>query len=625
MDAHRARPNTPNYNFAFGTDTYQFRVTSDDGARLWVDDQIVIDDWKNSGPILETGSKALTAGEHTVKAEYYENTHGAVMKVNWVGEHPSTPPVPTITSPATGTKFKVGDVIQLAGSATDAEDGTIPDSGLHWDVILKHCPGFGPNCHDHPLVTVNGATGQFTAPDHGDGSYFEVRLTATDSVGLTATATRQVDPTTIQLTLATTPDGATVLLDGTPHSAPYTATTLAGSTHTISVQPGANQQFLSWAHGGAQTQDVTVGQQNVTYTANLSTVSLCPTGQFQAEYFTNQTLASPAAVQQCETVPASGQLKINYEWGGNAPISGVQADHFSARWTGRFTFSAGTYEFRLTSDDGARLYVDDELVINDWVNSSVNTIVGTKTLTAGEHTIRAEYFENTHDAVFKLAWLVQAATTPTLTPTATTTSTATATPTLTPTATVTGTAIPTVTLTPTPTMTQVTVLTSTPTQTGTPTPTQTGTPTPTKTSTPTQTGTPTPTKTSTPTRTPTVTPTLSIGVTWCSPRPKVILDLAPTGTQGERRVTITTTSHPGFRPTALKQIRFDELRLVEVDVLGETTSVVPFVLGNYPPGTTQASFILRRTDPGTLLARFTVMDACGAWPTFVEAGPSSGW
>jgi hypothetical protein len=136
-------------------------------------------------------------------------------------------------------------------------------------VIQKHCPGFGPNCHDHPLVTLTGAATQFTAPDHGDGSFFEIKLTATDSGGLTGTTSRQVNAKTLQITLTASPSSGTVTYDGTAHTPPYTATTIAGSTHSISAQPPAGQTFGGWAHGGAQQQNVTVGTQNVTYTANM--------------------------------------------------------------------------------------------------------------------------------------------------------------------------------------------------------------------------------------------------------------------------------------------------------------------------------------------------------------------
>ena len=574
--------------FMFGTDNYQFRVTSDDGARLYIDDQPVIDDWKDSGPILETATRSMTAGEHTVRAEYYEDTHGAAMQVSWVADHPSQPPVPTIATPAEGATFKVGDVIQLAGSATDPEDGVLPGTSLRWDVILKHCPGFGPSCHDHPLITITGATGQFTAPDHGDGSRFEIRLTATDSVGLTSTVVRRVDPITLDLTLTSNPVGATVFVDGTAHYTPHTVLSLAGSTHTISVQPGPGQQFVSWAHGGAQQQDVTLGATDVTFTANLSGPAQCPAGQWLAQYFPNLTLTAPMVAQQCETAPVTGPLKLAHNWGAAVPIAGMPADRFSGRWTGRFTFPAGAHEFRLTSDDGARLYVDDVLVVDDWVDSSVNTVVGTRTLTAGEHVLRVEFYDNALDAVLELGWTqTSAPPTATLTPTATST------------ATPTSSTVPAATSTHTPTPTRTPVAGST------------------------GTSTPTPTQTASPTPTATVTPTVLVAQSACSPRPRVVLDVAPAG-PGQRTVTISTTSHAGFGANALRSIRFDQLTLASVQAAGQPPSAVPFTV-TPPAGTTQASFTIRRTGPGALMARIIVTDNCGTWPTFVGAGPTAGW
>ena len=66
---------------------------------------------------------------------------------------PNTPPTPTITSPPAGTTWKVGDLINFSGSATDAEDGTLPASALSWTLILHHCPS---NCHTHLVQTWTG-------------------------------------------------------------------------------------------------------------------------------------------------------------------------------------------------------------------------------------------------------------------------------------------------------------------------------------------------------------------------------------------------------------------------------------------------------------------------------------
>jgi hypothetical protein len=102
------------------------------------------------------------------------------------------------------------------------------------------------------------------------------------------------------------------------------------------------------------------------------------------------------------------------------------------------------------------------------------------------------------------------------------------------------------------------------------------------------------------------------------------VDVSPAGV-GQRRVTVTTTSNPSFGAHALTSIRFDELRRAEIEAPGQpATSAVPLTL-TVPAGATQATFVIRRTAAGELMARFTVTDSCGAWPTFVGAGPDAGW
>ena len=60
-------------------------------------------------------------------------------------------PSATITSPAAGTLWKVGDVISFSGSATDPIDGQLPPSALTWKLILHHCPTDISSCHTHDL------------------------------------------------------------------------------------------------------------------------------------------------------------------------------------------------------------------------------------------------------------------------------------------------------------------------------------------------------------------------------------------------------------------------------------------------------------------------------------------
>jgi hypothetical protein len=96
---------------------------------------------------------------------------------------------------------------------------------------------------------------------------------------------------------------------------------------------------------------------------------------------------------------------VDFEWGGGAPADGVPADNFSARWTKSLSLSEeGAYEFTVTSDDGVRLYVDGEKVIDKWIPQSRTTYSAIRQLTQGTHEVVIEYFEAGGDAVAKFAY-----------------------------------------------------------------------------------------------------------------------------------------------------------------------------------------------------------------------------
>ena len=184
----------------------------------------------------------------------------------------NTAPTATITTPAAGTTWKVGDVITFTGSATDAQDGTLPASALKWDLIMQHCPS---NCHSHPLQSFAGvSSGSFTAPDHEYPSYLELKLTATDSGGLTNTKVLRLDPKTVLLTFATTPGGLSLTVGSSKSTATFTRTVIVGSTNTISAPSPQNKgkktlTFQSWSDGGAQTHDILAPASATTYTAKF--------------------------------------------------------------------------------------------------------------------------------------------------------------------------------------------------------------------------------------------------------------------------------------------------------------------------------------------------------------------
>ncbi|MFG2002932.1 PQQ-dependent sugar dehydrogenase [Spirillospora sp. NPDC048911] len=183
----------------------------------------------------------------------------------------STPPTATITAPGGGLTWKVGDRIDFSGSGADAEDGALTGDSLGWKMIMLHCPS---DCHEHTITGQNGASGSFVAPDHEYPSRIELRLTATDSKGLTDTKSVILQPQTTQLTLASNPAGIPLTMLGTTKAAPFTSTVITGSTVSVSA-PTATQvigrkgyEFAGWSDGGASAHNVVAPGAATTLTAN---------------------------------------------------------------------------------------------------------------------------------------------------------------------------------------------------------------------------------------------------------------------------------------------------------------------------------------------------------------------
>ena len=77
-------------NFHFTEGTHRFSVTADDGLRLYVDGELVLDEWGDSPELTSYKDIELTAGSHHVLLEFYERAGVAVMWLRWQPLFPST-------------------------------------------------------------------------------------------------------------------------------------------------------------------------------------------------------------------------------------------------------------------------------------------------------------------------------------------------------------------------------------------------------------------------------------------------------------------------------------------------------------------------------------------------------
>jgi beta-glucosidase len=120
---------------------------------------------------------------------------------------------------------------------------------------------------------------------------------------------------------------------------------------------------------------------------------------WQGEYFSNPRLSGKPVLMRSDP-----QINFNWRWG--SPDQAVYYDDFSARWTATLTPPVTrVYRFRMTTDDGGRVYIDNKLLIDEWHDQSPTTYTASMELQAGHpYKIRMEYYEHVDNACAHLGW-----------------------------------------------------------------------------------------------------------------------------------------------------------------------------------------------------------------------------
>lgn len=340
---------TRNVNFAAGT--YRFTATMDDGMRVWIDDTQIINSWTDSQEHTVSADVYLNAGDHNIRVEYFEAGGDAVAKFSWSAIGGPAP------QPISNWRGEYYNNTALAGSPVLVRD----DQSVNFDWGTGS-PGAGvPSDQFSVRWTRNLAL---------EPGRYRFYTTADDGVRLWVNG---------------------VLVINEWHDA-------IDAVYSAEVNvPGTVPVVLEYLEnfGGAKIQLdwLRVGGGD------------SGGGQWRAQYFNNRTVSGSPVVIRNEN-------EINYNWGLGTPVNGLDPDNFSVRWNRSITVSGGRYRFTATSDDGVRVGVNGQIIIDDWSDHPPRTVSGEITLPSGTFPVVVDYYEHGGGAQIQVSWTLVSGPTP---------------------------------------------------------------------------------------------------------------------------------------------------------------------------------------------------------------------
>jgi hypothetical protein len=325
--------------WGFEAEEYTFFLYADDGVRLWLDDNLLIDAWTAGWGWHDITVPVDTAGLHRLKVEYFEQVGDAAIRLQW----------------------RRADLYpEWFGKYYDnawVEDKPVDNQT---DRVIQF--DWGEGCPD------------FLPP--GSCNRFSIAWEATP---LFESGTQRIH--------LYADEGYRIYVDDV----------LLGDDGWYSGQSGEDD-YYDFGGTGLETHKITYHfhDQGGPAEARLWIENLAHP-LWTVEYFDNPNLSGPPDATDTDTA-------VFHDWGLGRPHRGLPTDQFSVRWTGQRYFHAGCYRFGLFADDGVRLRVDGELLVNEWhlgraEHHSLVTYVGT-----GYHDVVIEYFDSTGEAEIRFWW-----------------------------------------------------------------------------------------------------------------------------------------------------------------------------------------------------------------------------
>lgn len=351
-------PGLPSDNFSvrwaralnFENRIYRFYILVDDGVRLWIDDELVIDAWYDSSLHTVTGVHTMTQGRHQIRVEYYDRTGQALIQMRWE----------TTSSSYPDWKGEYWSNRDLEDDPTLVRNDRDPDG----DKGLDFEWGSGAPA---PELPKDDFSARWTRTIYFSAGTYRFHAVVDDGVRL------WVDDQSI--------------LDAWYDSRSRELTAdypLGKGFHSLKVE--------YYEHSG--------GARIRVWWDRIGTPSYL---DWKGEYWSNLSLSGKPALVRNDKGPDE-TLGLEFDWGSGAPAYGLPVDGFSVRWSRQVDFESGRYRFKARTDDGIRFYLDGNLIIDEWHDSSADELYEADLALYGEHGLVVEYYHRDGDARVEFSW-----------------------------------------------------------------------------------------------------------------------------------------------------------------------------------------------------------------------------
>jgi hypothetical protein len=322
---------TRSFNLEAGM--YRFSVRMDDGARVWLDSTLLIDEWHPATPNTYIKDVNVSAGQHVIRVEYYEGVGAAFINFNfervtsypdWKGEYFNNQFLS-----GTPTFIRNDVAVSFDWSTTQPAPG-VPNQNfsVRWTRNVEFSPG----------------TYRFTIRVNG---------------------------------------GTNLIIDGNLVISQWNNNVNGTFTADYTLSSGAHSFEIDYYNVS--------GNAYIWFTYQPLTGS---SSDWNGNYFANDRWSGIPTMVRFDP-------NINFDWGTGSPAPLLPIDRFTVRWTRVLNLAAGLYQINVTVDDGVRVYIDNNIVMDQVKESAVTSYSAQVQLTQGNHEFRVEYVEYTGQAVMQ--------------------------------------------------------------------------------------------------------------------------------------------------------------------------------------------------------------------------------